>query len=386
VPEIRLSRRGARRWVHGHPWIYRSDVQPPAGLAGGEIVAVHDPEGRRLGEAFWSSHSQISLRRLTSGAVPAGPALFAERIRAALALRERLYPKSNLYRVVHGEADGLPGLVVDRYGDWLSVQFLTEATEQRRELFAALLRAEVPCRGIVNRSDAGVRRLEGLPAERGLLWGEVPDPVIIREGGLELGLSLYSGQKTGAFLDQRENHLLAGRLARGRALDCFSYAGGFALQMARQAASVTAVDVSSEACAHIAANAERNGLANVTALCANVFDFLRSEEEAGERYDTIVLDPPAFAKHKGAVQAGLRGYKDINLRAMKLLNPGGILITASCSYHIDEPTFETMLAAAATDAGREVQILERRGASRDHPALLGLPESHYLKCFVLHVP
>jgi 23S rRNA (cytosine1962-C5)-methyltransferase len=385
MPELTISRRGAQRWATGHPWIYRSDIDSTGGPASGDIVLVRDPDGRALGRAFWSEHSQISLRRLTGDEQPVDASLFAARIDAAAALREQLYPGETLYRAVHGEADGLPGLVVDRYGDWLSVQFLVPGTERLRDQLVAQLAERFGCRGVVNRSDAGVRRLEGLPAERGVIHGELPAEVLVREGGLELGLDLLAGQKTGAFLDQRENHLAAGRYARGRALDCFSYAGGFALQMAGQADHVTALDVSAEACALIEANAARNGLGNLTAVCANAFDFLRAEVEAGSRYDTIVLDPPAFAKHKGARAAGLRGYKEINLRALQLLVPGGILITASCSYHVDEPSFGEMLAEAARDARRRVQVLERRGAARDHPVLLGMPESRYLKCWIVRV-
>lgn len=385
MTDITISRRGARRWAAGHPWIYRSDVDARNEPGSGDIVLVRDPDGRALGRAFWSTHSQITLRRLTADESPVDLEFFARRIDAAARLREQLYPGETLYRAVHGEADGLPGLVVDRYGDWLSVQFLVPGTERLREQLAGLLLERFGSRGIVNRSDAGVRKLEGLPPERGVLHGELPAEVLVREGELMLGLDLLAGQKTGAFLDQRENHLAAGLYARGRALDCFSYAGGFALQLARHADQVTALDISAEACALIDANAARNGLANLATVCANAFDFLRAEVEAGSRYDTIVLDPPAFAKHKGARAAGLRGYKEINLRALQLLAPGGILITASCSYHVDEAAFGEVLAEAARDARRGVQVLERRGAGRDHPALLGMPESHYLKCWILRV-
>ena len=385
MTDITISRRGARRWLTGHPWIYRSDVAVGGEPASGDIVLVRDPDGRALGHAFWSSQSQISLRRLTGDERPVGPGLFAARIDTAAALREQLFPGETLYRAVHGEADGLPGLVVDRYGDYLSVQFLVPGTERLRDQLVAQLVERFGCSGVVNRSDAGVRRLEGLPLERGVIHGEVPAEVLVQEGALTLGLDLLAGQKTGAFLDQRENHLAAGHYARGRALDCFSYAGGFALQMAAQADQVTALDVSAEACALIEANSARNGLANLAATCANAFDFLRAEVEAGSRYDTVVLDPPAFAKHKGARAAGLRGYKEINLRALQLLAPGGILLTASCSYHVDEAAFGEMLVEAARDARRGVQLLERRGAGRDHPVVLGMPESHYLKCWIVRV-
>ena len=383
--EVVLSPRGASRWMAGHPWIFQSDVTPPATLAGGEVVRVCDPRGRCLGQAFYSRASKISLRRLSRDEQPVDEAFFRQRIQTAVQLRRAMLPGENSWRAIHGDGDELPGLVVDRYGDYLSVQFLIPAIEQRREMFTRLLVETFACRGIVNRSDVAVRGLEGLPAEKGVIHGTVPDTVLMREGQIELAANLLEGQKTGAFLDQRENHIVAGRYARGRALDCFSYVGGFALQMARRADQVTAIDSSEPACEQIRANVGRNKLGNVEVLCADVFDFLRSEFDAGKRYDTIVLDPPAFARNKAARDAGLRGYKEINLRAMQLLTPGGYLISSSCSHHVDEAHFESMLQAAAADAHRDVQIIERRGAGRDHPVLLALRETRYLKCYVLRV-
>lgn len=380
-----LTARGGARWMAGHPWIFRSDVRLPPGIATGDIVLVHDVEGRLLGQACVSLASQITLRRLTLDERPVDKAFFRARIADAAALRQALFPGEASYRVIHGDADGLPGLVVDRYGDWLSVQFLTPAMDRRRELLVGLLVEQFNCKGIMNRSDASVRTLEGLPLEKGVIHGDVPDPVVMREGRLEIALSLEHGQKTGGFLDQRENHLMAGRYAHGRALDCFSYVGGFALQMARKATQVTAVDSSAQACERIAANAERNGLGNVAVACENVFEFLRAAVDLGERYDIIVLDPPAFARNKASLAAGLRGYKELNLRAMQLLSPGGYLVTASCSHHVGEQAFEDMLRAAAADAGRDAQVLERRGAGRDHPVLLALSETRYLKCHVLRM-
>ena len=383
--EVVLSPRGASRWMAGHPWIFQSDVTPPATLAGGEVVRVCDPRGRCLGQAFYSRASKISLRRLSRDEQPVDEAFFRQRIQTAVQLRRAMLPGENSWRAIHGDGDELPGLVVDRYGDYLSVQFLIPAIEQRREMFTRLLVETFACRGIVNRSDVAVRGLEGLPAEKGVIHGTVPDTVLMREGQIELAVNLLEGQKTGAFLDQRENHIVAGRYARGRALDCFSYVGGFALQMARRADQVTAIDSSEPACAQIRANVGRNKLGNVEVLCADVFEFLRAAVDAGERYDTIVLDPPAFARNKAARDAGLRGYKEINLRAMQLLTPGGYLISSSCSHHVDEAHFESMLQAAAADAHRDVQIIERRGAGRDHPVLLALRETRYLKCYVLRV-
>lgn len=346
---------------------------------------VRDADGRLLGQACVSLASSITLRRIAVDDRPVDESFFRERIAAAVALRRTLFPGERSYRVIHGDGDGLPGLVVDRYGDFLSVQFLIPAMERRRELLVPLLAGQLDCRGVMNRSDAAVRTLEGLPLEKGVILGEVPDPVVIREGQLDIGLSLEHGQKTGGFLDQRENHLAAGRYAHGRALDCFSYVGGFALQMARKAGHVTAVDSSAQACERISDNAARNGIRNVTVANENVFDFLRAAVDAGERYDVIVLDPPAFAKNKASTSAGLRGYKELNLRAMQLLSPGGYLITASCSHHVSEQAFEAMLQSAAADAGRDAQVLERRGAGRDHPVLLALAETRYLKCHVLRI-
>ncbi|MBN8279956.1 MAG: class I SAM-dependent rRNA methyltransferase [Gammaproteobacteria bacterium] len=385
MPPTTVNVRGASRWAAGHPWIYRGDVALADDVASGDIVPVEDARGRFLGQACVSRASKIVLRRISRSAEPVDEAFFRARIADAVRLRRSLYPGDNAFRAVHGDGDGLPGLVVDRYGEYLSVQFLTPAMDRRREMLTGLLVEEFACKGIMNRSDAGVRALEGLPAEKGLLWGTVPDPVVIREGQLEFAVSLEHGQKTGSFLDQRENHIVAGRYARGLALDCFSYLGGFALQMARRAERVTAVDSSAPACEQTRANAARNGIANVEVVTDSAFDFLRAAVDAGRQYDTIVLDPPAFAKSKDATAAGVRGYKEINRRALQLLTPGGYLITSSCSHHVDEQAFEALLQAAAADARREVQIVEKRGAGRDHPVLLALRETRYLKCYVLRV-
>jgi 23S rRNA (cytosine1962-C5)-methyltransferase len=381
--KVKLSRRGVERWVNAHPWIYESDVEAPRSLVGGEVVQVIDHRGYLLGQAFFSRTSKISVRWLAWDDRPIDEAFFRQRIEAADALRRDAYPGESTYRVVHGEADGIPGLVVDRFGDYLSVQFLVPGVEQRKDLIADLLVAHFKCKGIVNRSDVGVRALEGLPLEKGVMRGEVPASVSYREGEIELRADLISGQKTGAFLDQRENHVVAGLYARGEALDCFAYHGGFALQLARKAKRVTAVEISEPACAQISATAKLNNLTNVEVVAANAFDFLRDMVDEGKKYDTIVLDPPSFAKNKSAIEAAIRGYKEINLRAMQLLNPGGYLITASCTYHVPESEFEAMLDSAAADAKRRIQIVEKRGAGKDHPVLLGLRETRYLKCFVL---
>lgn len=383
--QVKLTKKGVERWRRGHPWIYQSDVEPVRGLNGGEVVRVVDARGYLLGQAFYSRESKITLRWLTWSDEDVNAEFLLARLQSALELRRRIFKDEDTYRVVHGEADGLPGLVIDRFGSVASCQFLVKGTESRKELIADLLIDKLGFKTVVNRSDVGVRALEGLPQEKGVMRGQLDGPVRYREGDIWLTTDVLTGQKTGAFLDQRENHVVAGRYARGEALDCFSYVGGFALQLARSAERVTAVEISEAACTQLKANAEANQLGNVDVVAANAFDFLRDTLDEGRRFDTIVLDPPSFAKNKGAIEAATRGYKEINLRAMQLLKPGGLLITASCTYHVDEEAFEAMLDSAAADSKRRVQIVEKRGASRDHPVLLGLRETRYLKCFVLRV-
>ena len=383
TPEVRLTRRGAERWQGGHPWIYRADLDGDPALKGGEGVRVVDGRGWFLGKAFYSHASKIAVRWLSFEDVTVDEAFFRARIAQADSLRRAAYPGETTYRAIHGEADLLPGLVVDRYGDYLSAQFLIPATEQRKELLADLLVAHFGAKGLMNRSDVGVRVLEGLTPEKGLLRGEVPPAVPYAEGLVQLKADLWNGQKTGAFLDQRENHVNAAAYAHGEALDCFSYQGGFALQLATRAKHVTAVEISEQAAALIRENAQANRLANVEVVAANAFDFLRDAVDEGREFDTIVLDPPSFAKSKDAIDAATRGYKEINLRAMQLLRRGGHLITASCTYHVDEERFEAILDSAAADAKRRFQIVEKRGAGKDHPVLLNLRETRYLKCFVL---
>lgn len=378
----RVSPRGAARWRRGHPWIYRSDVvEPPA--SGPGVVPVRTADGAPLGMALWSPASTIALRMLTSDEREIGPDFWAERVDAAIALRAAQGLGSGedttAWRVVHGEADGLPSLVVDRYEDVLVVQLLSAGLEARRAEIIDVLVQRLSPRGILARNDAPVRRHEGLPRRVEVLHGIVPDEVVIREGGVAYVAALTTGQKTGAFLDQRENRIRAGQLARGRALDCFAYHGSFALHLARGAEHVTAVDSSEAALARAAQNARLNGLENIELREANVFDFLREEESAGARYDVVVLDPPAFAKRRDAVERALRGYKEINLRAMRLLAPGGHLCTFSCSYHVGPDLFREMLESAAADAGRPLRWVEWRGQAADHPAVLQIPETAYLK-------
>lgn len=383
VPELTLTRRGVERWNRGHPWIYRSDLAREPDLPGGEVVRVMDGRGWFLGQAFFSQKSKISLRWLTYDDVPVDADFLRARIQQADQLRRRAYPGLTTYRVIHAEADLLPGLVVDRYGDHLSAQFLVQATERRKELLADLLVEHFQAQGLMNRSDAGVRALEGLEQTKGVMRGTIPEQIEYLEGTVRLRADLLQGQKTGAFLDQRDNHLVAGRYAAGDALDCFAYTGGFALQLATRANRVTAVEISESACVQLKANVEANHASNVECVVANAFDYLRDSVDEGRRYDAIALDPPSFARSKDAIAAALRGYKEINLRALQLLRPGGILLTASCTHHVSEEMFEQMLTSAAVDAKRRVQIIQRRGAGVDHPVLLNLPETRYLKCFVL---
>ena len=383
-----LPKRAMERLAQGHVWIYRSDIAAPDALAGGEIVRLTDERGWFAGKAFYGSISQIAVRLLTREDEPVDEEFFVRRLSQAIALRDLTFPdpaRQRACRLVHGEADLLPGLIVDRYADCLSVQTLIEATDARRDLFADLLQRLFAPRAIVERNDVRVRAHEGLEQRKGMLRGSDPGAVEFLEGEVKLVADLPAGQKTGAFLDQAENRIEAGRYARGRALDCFTYGGAFALQLARRANQVTAVDISEQATAQGREAAARNGAKNVEFKVANAFDLLRAESEAGERYDTIVLDPPAFAKTKSSIDAALRGYKEINLRAFHLLSPGGVLVTCSCSFHIDEAIFERTVLQAASDAKRSVQVVERRGAARDHPTLLGVPETRYLKCLILRV-
>ncbi len=306
-----------------------------------------------------------------------------QRIGQALAWRDTVAPGAEAYRVVHGEGDGLPSLVVDRYADYLVVQTLSQATERAKAEIVDVLVELLKPRGIVERNDPKVRTLEGLEQTVSVLHGEVPETVEVNEGDVRFRVDLRKGQKTGLFLDQRENHLAARGYARGRVFDGFTYDGGFALQVAREADEVLAVDLSAEALERVRSNAALNGLTNVTPRDANVFDLLRALDDAGEQFDTVILDPPAFAKSRKAVDKAVRGYKEINLRALKVLKPGGCLVTCSCSFHVHEDDLEAILAEAAVDAGATVSLVEKRRQARDHPVLLGVPETHYLKCFVL---
>jgi 23S rRNA (cytosine1962-C5)-methyltransferase len=372
-----VTAKGAARWRGGHPWIYRADVRAEPGGAAG-IVAVTDARGRHVGQALYSPRSEIRLRLLTRGREPIDAGWWAERIAAALARRAGI--AATAYRVVHAEGDGLPALVVDRYGPYAVAQLLSAGLEHVRDAVVAGLRAALGVEGVLLRNDAPIRRHEGLPLEVVAAAGTVPATVEVEEHGIRYLAAPHTGQKTGAFLDQRENRVLvAAHAGPGRALDLFTYHGSFALHLAPRAREVLAVDASAEALARGRENAALNGFDNIRWQEANAFDLLRDLERRAETFETIVLDPPAFAKTKAHLPRALAGYKEINLRAMRLLASGGVLFTCSCSYHVTRALFGTMLAAAARDAGRRLQILALTGASRDHPELLTVPETGYLK-------
>ncbi len=379
---ITVTPRGEERIRNGHFWVYRSDVA--GGQADpGAVVRVVGPGGRFLARAFCSDRSQITLRILTRDDVPVDRQFWRSRLEQAISFRELLDIDASAYRLVHGEGDLIPSLVVDRYGDYISLQTLSQGTNRLLPEVASLLAELLAPAGIIARNDPRVRLLEGLDQNVAVVHGTVPDKVAVREGRIEYDVDLRHGQKTGAFLDQRENRIAAARYVSGRTLDCFSYAGGFALQLAPHVDELTALDISDEATALLTRNAARNGLSNVQARTTNVFDELRTLERMGETFDSIVLDPPAFAKSKTAVPKALSGYKEINLRSLKLLKPGGFLITCSCSYHVNEAAFAEVVFDAALDARADVSVVEKRMQGRDHPVVLGMPETYYLKCFIL---
>jgi 23S rRNA (cytosine1962-C5)-methyltransferase len=393
IPIITVNRRGAARLRAGHLWVYRSDLVPPAEAPAGALVHVRDQRGRKLGSALYSSASQIAIRLLTSNEISEAqlPALLRERLAAAVSFRAQVARDSDSYRLIFSEADLLPGLILDKYNDVLSMQALTQAFD-RQELRQTVLDAiaeHFPEASVVERVDPHIRELEQLPPRESQLARGERSSAIFTLNGVRFHFDGLGGQKTGAFLDQRENYAAAARYVHGDALDCFTYQGGFALHLARVCATVAAVDSSRPALEV----AERNEQLNRTAhrcgeiewIEANAFDLLKDYATAGRQYDTIVLDPPAFAKTKRTVPTALRGYKELNLRAMKMLRPGGILVTCSCSFHVVEGEFLAMLGAAAADAGRRVRILERRRQSLDHPILLNVAETAYLKCVICQV-
>lgn len=380
-----IRRRGADRIRRGHLWVYRSDIVDIQDAAPGDIVAVQEEHGTVIGKAFFSSKSQIALRLVVRGNAPVDEELFRRRIFAADALRRRLGVDPLLCRLIYSEADLLPGLIVDRYSDRLAVQSLCQSTDRLQPLVAQILTGLYQPRSIIFRNDIRVRELEGLELKTEVTGEPPPELVVVEEDGKKFQVPLTTGQKTGFYLDQRDNRRAARRYAYGSALDAFSYLGAFAIHLSDVCERVEAVDVSGPAVRLGQESARLNGASNVQFIEENAFDYLRRRFDEGVRYDTIVLDPPAFAKNRGSLPAALRGYKEINLRAMKLLRPGGILITCSCSHHLSEGSFAEMLADAAKDAGCWLRVLERRTQSVDHPVLLTVPETLYLKCFIVEI-
>jgi len=381
---VTVTHRGGDRWRRGHPWIYRSDLVPGPAPAAPGVVRVYDPQGQFLGQALYSPASEIRLRLIERTERPLDQAWWVERLTECVHRRTGLRD-ANAWRVTHGEGDGLPSLVVDRYDRWLVVQLLSAGLDTMRETILDALRVVLAPAGILLRNDVAVRRHEGLPEEVTLGRGQVPERIEVQEGEVRYLVAPWTGQKTGAFLDQRFNRLRAGALTRegGRALDCFAYHGSFALHLARRAADVVALDSSADALARGAEHAALNQLTNIEWREADAFEALRAMDRAHERFDTIVVDPPAFAKSRHALGQAVRGYHEINLRAMRLLAPGGILVSASCSFHLRRPEFHAMIAGAAEDSGRRLRVVEYLGQGEDHPELATVPETGYLKGVVL---
>lgn len=407
---VTVNKKGSKRIADGHLWIYKSDITQ-AEAVGGNVVSVRDERGKFIGKAFYNDQSEISLRFITTKDEAVDREFWRRRILQAASRRDVFQHKfqekfgssnrnsdvetlpaahsskfnlTNACRLIYSEGDLISSLIVDVYDDVFVLQTLSQGTDALKEVFADILQEEFAPRAIVERNDVNIRRREGLPLTAGVLRGELPDEIVIEQDGIKFFVAPLGGQKTGSFLDQRENHFLAGEMARGNALDCFTFNGGFALNLAKNCEKVRAVDISAEASALAERNAKLNNINNIEFETANVFDRLR-EMETGAKFDTIILDPPAFTKNRASIEAAARGYKEINLRALKLLNPNGLLVTCSCSFHLSEERFRQTVEAAAADAKRRVQLITKRTQSSDHPILLGMPETYYLKAFYLRV-
>ncbi len=382
---VTITDRGARRILDGHPWVYRTDVLDAVHAEPGALVRIQDRRQRYLGQALYSSKSQIALRLLTRERRAFDRGFLAERITAAARYRDAIAPCAGACRLVSSEGDLLPSLTIDRYGDCYVIQTLSQGMDRLKPALLDILQEQFSPRSIIERNDSPVRALEDLPETKGVISGEEIREVVAEDNGVRFVYDLLGGQKTGGYLDQRENRAAALQYARGRLLDCFTYTGGFAVTLARASESALGLDSSPDALAAARRNQELNGLTNVEWREANCFDYLKAADQSGARFDTVVLDPPAFARHKSDLEGALRGYKELNLRALKTLNQGGFLVTCSCSYHVSEAEFLQTVASAALDAHRSVQVVERRTQSRDHPILLTVPETHYLKCLILRV-
>jgi 23S rRNA (cytosine1962-C5)-methyltransferase len=386
LPTIKVSPRGTTRLKEGHVWVYRSDIVSADGATPGSLVCVSDHRGKLLGTAFYSSSSQIAIRMISPDLVTDFPALLRQRIAAAIAYRESLVRNTDAYRVIFSEADFLPGLIVDRYADIFSLQILTQGMDADpvRQTLLSELTTRLHPTSVIERVDPRVRELEALPPRAtGPLQGQ-KTATTFTMNDVQFRYDALEGQKTGAFLDQRENYAATAQYARGDALDVFCYQGGFALHLAPHCSHVTGVDSSRPALEVADQNAALNSR-EIEWIEANAFDLLKDYSSSDRRYDTIVLDPPAFAKSKRDLDAALRGYKELNLRALKMLRTGGTLITCSCSYHVSQSNFLEVLADAALDAHRTVRLIEVRGQAKDHPILLNIPETAYLKCVIAYV-
>lgn len=385
---VRVNKKGADRVRNGHLWIYRSDLVA-ADATGGSVVSVTDERDNFIGQALYSDASQIVLRFLTQSNEEIDRAWWQRRIREGAARRRGIPADTNAYRLIYSDGDLLPSLIVDRYDDVLVMQTLSQGTDAVKSLLLEILIEEFNPRAVIERNDARVRDLEGLPLISATVHGNTPSELEILQHGLRFRVEPLGGQKTGSFLDQRENRLAARAAAattnKRRALDCFTFNGAFALHLASVCGNVIGIDISGDAVAAARKNASLNDLNNVEFREANVFDALRELEAGGERFDVIVLDPPAFAKNRASLKAAIRGYKEINLRALKLLHPGGVLVTCTCSYHVSEELFLEIVNQAALDAHRRVQVIEKRMQAADHPVLLGMPETYYLKCLIARV-
>lgn len=384
---VYLRRGREQRVLGGHPWVFRSDIEREDGAADGLPVRVLTSAGRFLAMAVYNPRSQISLRILSRRDEPVDGAFIRGRVRRALDYRRR-FADLNSCRLIFAESDGLPAVIADKFGDVIVVQILCLGMERFKADIVDALAQELSPRGVYERNDVPVRELEGLSQQTGLLWGEVPDRVEMQENGVRFLVDVKEGQKTGFFLDQKENRAAIAPFVPGmRVLDCFTHTGSFALHAARYgAAEVTGVDISEHACACALENARLNGVEDrVRFECANAFDFLRAQQTAKEQYDVVILDPPAFTKTRSAVEGALRGYKEINLRGMKLTRDGGFFVTCSCSQHVTPDLFRGMLMDAQKDAHVQLRQIEWRTQGRDHPILLSSPETQYLKCGIFQV-
>lgn len=385
MANVTISTRGAKRVRKGHHWVYRSDIIDADDAEGGAVVTAVDEAENFVGQAFYSDASEIALRFLTTRQETIDRDWWRGRLRLCDQRRAAIKNETNAYRLVYSEGDLLPSIIVDVYDGHYVIQTLSQGSDRIKNDLIEVIIAEFQPRSVIERNDARVRSIEGLELRAQIVFGDAPEEIEVNQHGIRFLVAPLSGQKTGAFLDQRENYQAARQVARGRSLDCFTFNGGFALHLASSCETVLGIDIAAEAISGAERNAHLNAVTNVTFQTANVFDALRELGTAGESFDTIVLDPPAFTKSRATIKSGARGYKEINLRALKLLRPGGVLITCSCSYHMSEEMFLEIIAEAALDARRRVQIIEKRGQSSDHPVLLGVPETHYLKCVIARV-